>query len=85
MLHSIRYVFLNLKGFTVMPLGHKFGLRKNEESDVGIFNPKFLNFNLVKSASFFTNGKIAINCSSEMPNFSLENFLNMHQSYLVQI
>ena len=39
----------NLKGFTVMSLVHKFGLRTNEESDVGIFNPKFVNFNLVKS------------------------------------
>ena len=54
-----------------MFLGHKFGLRTNEERDIGIFNPKFINFNLVKSASFFTNGKPAINCSSEMSYVSI--------------
>ena len=67
-----------------MSFDHKFVLRTNEKRDVGIFKLKFINFDLVKSASFFTNEK-QLTVPLKYLIYPLENFLKMHQSYLVQI
>ena len=66
-----------------MSLGHKFGFRTNEERDVGIFKPKFINFNLSNPRLFLLMEK-QLTDPLKYLIFSLENFLNMHQS-MVQI